>query len=71
MYQPPTEIVNHHYYESDVFPFLLLSRLLLWHLACVDVLSRSSIDTAAGRDTKAHLIGMKVIIQDQNLVGMT
>lgn len=59
MYQPSTEIVNHHYYESDVSPFLLLSRLLLWHLAGVDVLSRSSIDTAAGKDMKAHVIGLK------------
>jgi hypothetical protein len=62
MYQPSTEIVNHHYYESDVSPFLSLSRLLLWHL--VDFLSRSSIETAAGRDMKPHLIGLKVLIQN-------
>jgi hypothetical protein len=69
MYQPSTEIVNHHYYESDVSPFLSLSRLLLWHL--VDFLSRSSIETAAGRDMKPHLIGLKVLIQNQNLVAVT
>jgi hypothetical protein len=68
MYQPSTEIVNHHYYESDVSHFLSLSRLLLWHL--VDILSRSSIDTAAGRDKKPHRIGLKVSIQNQNLVGL-
>jgi hypothetical protein len=69
MYQPSTEIVNHHYYESDVSPFLSLSRLLLWHH--VDVLSRSSMDMAAGRDMKPHLVGLKVFIQNQTLVGLT